>query len=89
MSGAEIKARIRNVGQEFADWQHIEREDHGCDNSWKYFLVRIRDYSGNWWAVSCQTHLSGDGREDGLMFEVYPVIREVEMVEKVTWRRGS
>lgn len=89
MSGAEIKARLRTVGQEFADWQHAEREDQGCDNIWKYFLIRVRDYSGNWWAVSFQTHRSNDNRENGLEFEVYPVIREVEMVERVTWRRGS
>lgn len=91
MSGAEIKARLRSVGREFADWQHVEVDGDGQDSSWVYATLCIRDYGGNWWTVSWKTHRSGDGRENGLMFEVYPVVRTetIEEIVTVTWRRGS
>jgi hypothetical protein len=91
MSGAEVKIRLSNIDQEFADWQQVETESDGEDSSWVYATLRVKDYSGNWWTVPWKTHKSRDGRENGLMFEVYPTVREesIEEVVTVTWRRGS
>lgn len=88
MTGAEIRQAMRTAGQDGAQWEYFESSipDYD-DNRWRHRRLHVRDRVGDWWMILFMTHKSGDGRENGLTFKVYPVIRQVEMIEKVRWLR--
>jgi hypothetical protein len=64
----------------------VYQDDIHSDHRWNYSTIRFEDDEG-WWAVPWRSHRSGDGRELGLMFEVVPLVRRVQIVEHVTWER--
>jgi hypothetical protein len=79
MNGGQIKAAV-DSGQ----FMPVVKESNGEDNSWKYSNLFFSE-DGQWWMVYWQEHRSRDNREWGLMFDLYPVVRHVETVEKVSW----
>lgn len=63
------------------------REGTHEDSSWLHSRLYLKDGNGQWWMVFWQSHKSKDQRELGLPFDMFPVVRYVEMVEKVSWVR--
>ena len=87
MTGAQIRAAQVAATEGTGGWRDFQTHSFGeTSDQWRYSQVFLQDSEYQWWSVMMQKHISDD-RHLGLVFDVYPVVRVVEMVEKVSWVR--